>query len=582
MANDTKRSTTATVFGIGPGSGMANEALSAVAAIAERIGYGEEAATREKLLTDLGYRALEESRVRLMMAFRFLDRALWKMPSEPGSCSSWQLATDGVTLRFDPAVLTGAFRANPNSVARAYLHTLLHCIFRHPLHTVRSEPDAWKLACDICVEAIAVELCEHRFALEDDRNIARVAAELERADVPLTPAGVYRTLLLWRKQPPSEPALRKLALDLESARKLFARDSHELWDLTLPIEPAEHDAEDEPDSPREGQGEGDASGEHGSSEPGEDDQDAKGDGHSRTAGENGADDETDNAKESGKGEGESQESTMAKTPRGYDSETGGDTPANPDFGDIAQEWAAVAEQVEAELHEISQQRGSCAGRLSDNLTLANRSRIDYADFLRRFAARGEVMKVNDEEFDYLFYTYGLNQYGNVAIVEPLEYQEDSSVCEFAIAIDTSGSCSSGLTRAFVTRTYEILSQACTNAGHMNVHVIECDAQVQSDTVIANMGDLRAYEREFEVRGFGGTDFRPVFDYVSHLAAEDTFKNLRGLVYFTDGFGAFPEQAPDYDVAFVFVERAGKRRRVPPWACKVIMDDNDLEMLEGDR
>ena len=36
----------------------------------------------------------------------------------------------------------------------------------------------------------------------------------------------------------------------------------------------------------------------------------------------------------------------------------------------------------------------------------------------------------------------------------------------------------------------------------------------------------------------------------------------------------------YDVAFVFVEHAGKQRRVPPWACKVIMDEDDLEMLEG--
>lgn len=562
---------------------MISETDNVLATIADRIGHGEEVVNRYEQLANLAQRALEESRIRLMMAFRFLDRALWKMPTDVGISSSWPLATNGSTLLVDPSVLISVFRKNPDRIARAYLHTLLHCIFRHPLHTVRIDPDAWELACDICVEAIAVELCAQRFALEDDRAISRIITALEGKDVPLTPAGVYRALLLWQKQPPSEPLLAKLVSDPISTRKTFARDSHELWDLAPPPNPSEHgDATDEsgkPQKDQKNQGENNAPNRAGSSAPQEDGNDPKGDDSSS---QTGGDEDTGGKTETEPEWDGSQESEAVGAAYEGSSQPCGGAPYDTSSGGAEQEWAAIAEQVEAGLQEYGQQYGTHAGRLANNLTLANRSHVDYTDFLLRFAARGEVMQVNDDEFDYLFYTYGLSQYGNVAIVEPLEYQEDRSVCEFVIAIDTSGSCSSGLTRAFVTRTYEILSQACTHAGRMNVHIIECDAQVQSDTVITCMNDLHAYERSFTVHGFGGTDFRPAFDYVSQLEVEGAFENLRGLVYFTDGFGTFPEHAPEYDVAFVFVEQAGKQWRVPPWACKVIMNEDDLEVLEGER
>ncbi|MBO4364871.1 MAG: hypothetical protein J5804_01095 [Eggerthellaceae bacterium] len=564
---------------------MANETSNALAAIANHIGCSKGTAERDEQLASLAQRILEESRIRLMMAFRFLDRALWKMPIDLGSCTSWPLATNGSALLVDPPVLIDLFRNNPDRIVRAYLHTLLHCIFRHPLHTVRANPDAWELACDICVEAIAVELCPQRFALKGDHDILQVISALEQEGVSPTPACVYRSLLLWQTQPPSEPRLANLASDLTSARTTFARDSHELWDLVQPCELREHDnvedGTERPQAERKDQDKDNAPNQPDASSPQEGNDDAKGnDGSHQTDSEEDPENETVTTAESEWDD--TQKSQVIEATYEENNPAGTETSFDTSSSDMEQEWATIAKQVEAGLREFEQQYGTHAGCLSDNLTLANRCHTDFADFLRRFAARSEVMQVNEEEFDYLFYTYGLKQYGNVAIVEPLEYQEDRNVSEFVIAIDTSGSCSSGLTRAFVTRTYEILSQACAHSGRMNVHIIECDAQVQSDTIITDMGDLRAYERAFEVRGFGGTDFRPAFDYVSHLANEGAFEDLRGLIYFTDGFGAFPEQAPGYDVAFVFVERAGKKRRVPAWACKVIMDEDDLEMLEGDR
>ena len=118
----------------------------------------------------------------------------------------------------------------------------------------------------------------------------------------------------------------------------------------------------------------------------------------------------------------------------------GSTSADADFeqaptGDIDPEqaerdWEKISKQIEADLQTMSQQRGSGAGDMLANLELANRNRINYSDFLRQFARLGEDMRINDDEFDYVYYMYGLSRYGNMPLVEPLEYKESNRVREF--------------------------------------------------------------------------------------------------------------------------------------------------------
>ena len=64
-----------------------------------------------------------------------------------------------------------------------------------------------------------------------------------------------------------------------------------------------------------------------------------------------------------------------------------------------------------------------------NLELVNRTRTNYADFLRMFSRMGEDMRLNDDEFDYVYYMYGLSRYGNMPLIEPLEYKESRRVRE---------------------------------------------------------------------------------------------------------------------------------------------------------
>ena len=57
-----------------------------------------------------------------------------------------------------------------------------------------------------------------------------------------------------------------------------------------------------------------------------------------------------------------------------------------------------------DLETISRRHGTDAGNLVQELKAVNRETYDYADFLRRYASLGEVTQVNQDEFDYIYYT----------------------------------------------------------------------------------------------------------------------------------------------------------------------------------
>ena len=244
-----------------------------------------------------------------------------------------------------------------------------------------------------------------------------------------------------------------------------------------------------------------------------------------------------------------------------------------------EQWKKISERVKADLKSFT--KAKAGGEvLEKNLEEATRDRYDYSEILRRFTVTGEDLTVNDEEFDYIYYTYGLSTYGNMPLVEPLEYREVHKVREFVIAIDTSASCRGPLVRAFLRKTYSILKSSENFFHKVNVHIIQCDQEVQSDIRITNDQDFREFMEYGKLKGFGATDFRPVFEYVEKLKRQGEFEDLKGLIYFTDGYGIYPEKMPDYDVIFAFLEEDEQRQPVPPWSLKVILESEDLEKDEA--
>lgn len=240
-----------------------------------------------------------------------------------------------------------------------------------------------------------------------------------------------------------------------------------------------------------------------------------------------------------------------------------------------EQWKRISERIKADLKSFSKGEAG-AESLEANLKESTRDRYDYGEILRKFTVIGEDITVNDDEFDYIYYTYGLEHYGNLPLIEPLEYKELHKVREFVIAIDTSASCRGALVKAFLEKTYSILKGSENFFHKVNVHIIQCDSQVQSDTRITCDDDFSAFLKHGRLNGFGTTDFRPVFAYIEQLREQKEFENLKGLIYFTDGYGVYPERMPDYDVIFAFLDEDENRGPVPPWSRKVVLESDALE------
>lgn len=194
-----------------------------------------------------------------------------------------------------------------------------------------------------------------------------------------------------------------------------------------------------------------------------------------------------------------------------------------------------------------------------------RSKYDYRKFLKQFCRLREEVELDTESFDYIFYHFGMEHYGNLPLIEPLEYKEVNRLEELVIAIDTSGSCSKETVQRFLGETYSILSEKENFFRRMKVYIVQCDCFIQKVDVIHSEEEWKEYSRAVTIQGQGGTDFRPVFELICQEKERRELKSLRALIYFTDGDGIYPRQKPDYETAFVFLNRTDKMKLVPAWA-----------------
>ena len=241
-----------------------------------------------------------------------------------------------------------------------------------------------------------------------------------------------------------------------------------------------------------------------------------------------------------------------------------------------QKWQDLSEKTQTGLETVMSQQGAGGETVLEQVRVANREDVDYRVFLRRFAVPREVMAVDGDAFDYIFYTYGLQLYGNMPLVEPPETKEEKRIEDFVIAVDTSMSTSGALVREFLACTYAILRSTETFTRKVNIRILQCDDQVRADTVIHDLEELKTYMENFRLAGGSATDFRPVFAYVAQLQAQGEFTNLRGLVYFTDGMGIYPKKRPPYDTAFVLLEEPPLSVQMPPWAIRLVLTAPALE------
>ncbi|WP_283682974.1 vWA domain-containing protein [Parablautia sp. Marseille-Q6255] len=238
-------------------------------------------------------------------------------------------------------------------------------------------------------------------------------------------------------------------------------------------------------------------------------------------------------------------------------------------------WEDIRDRMQTEMETFAKEASDDVRSLEEQICAVNRKRYDYREFLRKFSVLKEEMQVDMDSFDYIFYNYGMELYGNMPLIEPLETKEVQRVEDFVIVLDTSMSCKGELIRHFLEETYSVLSESEGFARKIHVHILQCDDQVQEDVLVTSREEMREYLEHFTVRGFGGTDFRPAFARVQELLERKCFTKLRGLIYFTDGYGTFPVRKPPYETAFVFMKEDYRDVDVPPWAIRLIIDPQEF-------
>ena len=240
-----------------------------------------------------------------------------------------------------------------------------------------------------------------------------------------------------------------------------------------------------------------------------------------------------------------------------------------------QRWQELAGRAQTAMDTVLGGQAQGGEAIYEQVKVASRESVDYRACLRRFAAYREVMEADGDAFDYTFYTYGLQLYGNMPLIEPPETREEKRVEDFVIAIDTSMSTSGEMVRAFLEETYSILRSASTFTRRVNIRVLQCDDQLRRDDAIASLDELRSYMESFQLSGGSATDFRPVFEHVDRLREAGVFTQLRGMLYFTDGMGIFPKKRPDYETAFILTGEPPMAVSFPPWAIRLVLGEENI-------
>lgn len=130
------------------------------------------------------------------------------------------------------------------------------------------------------------------------------------------------------------------------------------------------------------------------------------------------------------------------------------------------------------------------------------------------------------------------------------------------AIDTSGSIQGKIAEGFLSEVSKLrMSAKC------KLYVVQCDAAIQKVESYESWETPVAPDTTGQLLGRGGTDFRPVFDWVrTDVIPRDGVPDF--VVYLTDGYGTFPTQWRACPVVWVV---AGDNTRFP-FGTVITMDD----------
>lgn len=174
----------------------------------------------------------------------------------------------------------------------------------------------------------------------------------------------------------------------------------------------------------------------------------------------------------------------------------------------------VQEQIEKNYREKT--CGSVPGNIVAQLLATEKPKLHYKRILSQFRAtlvadKKSLTRMRPSR------RYGFAQMGS-------RYEYTTNIL---VAVDTSGSISNKDLNKF----FSAINQFFKN-GVKKLDVIQFDHEIQGE-----VQSLKKAKPNIQVRGRGGTDFQPAYDYCAK------HKEYNGLIFFTDGY-AFEPKVPD--------------------------------------
>ena len=222
---------------------------------------------------------------------------------------------------------------------------------------------------------------------------------------------------------------------------------------------------------------------------------------------------------------------------------------------------------ENEQEENQENKFTKVKNIEENLDERDEEQWEYASTLaKEVAIRKSLMplgferlakKVTAQNIDWKFELYNaINRHmrNNYAFMPPNKkhlYRGfalpslTSDTLSLIVAIDTSGSIQEEILGAFIEEFKTIMQ----NFPAVNIELLIADAKVHAHYSFKGAEDM-----DFVLKGGGGTDYRPVFEYI-----DANFPMSSMLLYFTDGDGIFPRIPPSYEVLWAL---SNKKERIP--------------------
>jgi len=183
--------------------------------------------------------------------------------------------------------------------------------------------------------------------------------------------------------------------------------------------------------------------------------------------------------------------------------------------------------------KAAKMQGNMPGNLEELLMETLAPKVPWKEVLRRFMT-------STDKSDYSW-ARGNRRYLHMGLYLPSAYSD--AVGDVVIAIDTSASVS----QAELTQFQGEINAILEDSPPTTLHVIQCDTRVVA-TETFGPEDLPL---KLNIKGRGGTEFKPVFDKVDELGIQPEC-----LIYLTDLYADSDFTPPPYPTLWMGTSRNG--------------------------